>query len=170
MPGNPNTPEQVKARNQVLSAEARLSDAIAQGLVADAMDACKLTHHFTGYGDYGCSMYARELFIPKGTLLFGKIHRQEHLSFVMKGVIAVWTEHGPKLFEAPATLVSPPGVKRIGYAVEDTIWTTVHFTKYNNEGELDAIENEVIAPSYDAIGLLSQDDQEIVDHLIEFNP
>ena len=71
-------------------------------------------------------LYAREISIPKGTLLTGKIHLFEHLNIVSKGDISVLTESGVRRIKAPATLVSKPGIKRIAYAHEDTVWTTIH--------------------------------------------
>jgi hypothetical protein len=71
-------------------------------------------------------LYAREITIPKGVLLTGKIHLKEHINIISKGDISVLTEHGVKRIKAPATIISQPGIKRIGYAHEETVWTTVH--------------------------------------------
>lgn len=90
-------------------------------------------------------MYAREIFIPKGTVLTGKIHRTQHLNVVSQGKIRVWTEGGMKTIEAPFTMVSQPGTKRVGYALEDTVWTTFHAT---NETDLVKLEEQLIAPSH----------------------
>ena len=65
----------------------------------------------------------------------------------------MYTEFGLKHLEAPCTFVSEVGLKRAVYAVEDTLWTTVHLTKFNSEEELSKIEDEVIAPSYEDLGL-----------------
>ena len=40
---------------------------------------------------------------------------------------------------------SLPGTKRAVYAHPDVVWTTIHLT---NETDLDKIEAEVIAPTY----------------------
>jgi len=101
--------------------------------------------------EYGCRTYARQMFIPQGTLIIGKIHRHQHLNFILKGKVSVSTEFGKKYFEAPCTFVSEEGLKRAVYAEEDTIWVTVHMTKHL---ELDAIESELISPTYDEMGLL----------------
>jgi hypothetical protein len=61
-------------------------------------------------------LYAREISIPKGTLLTGKIHRSEHLNIISKGDISVVTESGTRRIKAPFTMVSQPGTKRVGYA------------------------------------------------------
>jgi len=86
-------------------------------------------------------LYAREIFIPKGTLLTGKIHKTEHLNILSKGEITVWTEEGMKRLHAPFTMVSKPGTKRVGYAHEYTVWTTIHATK---ETDLEKLELELI--------------------------
>lgn len=151
-----NSPAKVQARGAILHAEHKLEKAIETGAAESRMDACKLTHHFTAKDPkYGCHVYARELFIPKGTLLIGKIHRHEHLSFLLKGKISVWTEFGKKDFEAPCVLISEAGVKRMGYVEEDVVWVTTHLTEHTGEENLDKIEAEVIARSYEELGLIA---------------
>lgn len=95
-------------------------------------------HHFSQ------GVYARELFIPKGTLLTGHIHKFEQLNIMSQGDISVLTEDGVVRVQAPFAIVSPPGTKRIAYAHEDTVWTTVHGT---DETDLDKIEDHFIAHS-----------------------
>jgi hypothetical protein len=51
--------------------------------------------------------------------------------------------------------VSEVGLKRAVYAEEDTIWVTVHLTEHSGEENLDKIEEEVIAPSYEEMGLIA---------------
>lgn len=99
-----------------------------------------VTNHFA-HGVYG-----RELFIPKGTVLTGKIHKYSQLNIMSKGDISVLTEGGVKRVQAPFTIVSPAGTKRIAYAHEDTIWTTVHGTE---ETDIEKIEKRFIAQSED---------------------
>ena len=78
------------------------------------------------YFSYG--VYARELHIPAGTLLTGEIHRLENFNILSQGEISVLTEDGMKRVNAPFSVVSPPGTKRIAYAHSDCIWTTIHGT------------------------------------------
>jgi len=104
------------------------------------LEDCTLRHIFAP------GNYAREMMIPKGTLIIGKIHKHAHLNIISKGRVHVATEFGPVSFEAPHTFVSEPGTKRAVYALEDTIWTTIHAT---DETDLDKIENYVIAKSYE---------------------
>tara|TARA_R110000796_G_scaffold221320_1_gene337392 strand:+ start:62 stop:517 length:456 start_codon:yes stop_codon:yes gene_type:complete len=89
-------------------------------------------------------IYAREMSIPEGTLLIGKIHKHRHHNFLMQGSIIVLTEdEGVKLLQAPLMIVSEPGTQRIGYAVTDTVWTTVHENKDNTE-DLGIIEKRTV--------------------------
>lgn len=104
----------------------------------------KIIHHFSK------GLYAREIFIPKGTLLVGKIHKHECLSIMSSGEKTVLTDDGYVRVKAPFTTVSKPGMKRVGYAHEDTVWTTIHAT---DETDLEKLEIELIAKSYDDIQL-----------------
>lgn len=94
-------------------------------------------HHFSK------GVYARELFIPKGTVLTGKIHKYTNLNIMSQGELSVLMEDGSiRRVKAPFTVVSPPGTRRVAYAHEDTIWTTIHGTDKTN---VDEIEGEFVA-------------------------
>ena len=102
------------------------------------------------YLSEGC--YGREVFIPKGTCLVGEIHKTEWIIVVSRGKIKVVSEEGISIIDAtekPVTFISPAGVKRAGYALEDTWWTN-----FRCVGELtttEEIRKEHIAESYDAL-------------------
>ncbi len=93
-------------------------------------------------------LYAREITIPAGALVVGKIHRTEHINVLSKGDISVLTENGIERIQAPATIISKPGTKRVGYAHTEVVWTTFHAT---NETDLEKLEAELIAPSHDLL-------------------
>ncbi|SRR5260221_14372776 len=84
-------------------------------------------------------LYAREITIPKGTLLTGKIHLFEHINIISKGDISVLTESGVKRIKAPATIISKPGIKRVGFAHEDTVWTTIHACNVKDADEAERL-------------------------------
>lgn len=152
----PDLALKVKFREDVLKAEKALKDSISNGEMESLAHECTLKHHFSPVDEnYGCCAYAREIFLPKGSLVIGKIHRHQHLNFIQKGKVSVATEFGLKYFEAPCIFVSEEGLKRVVIAEEDTIWVTVHMTKHTGEENLDKIEDEVISPTYDEIGLIS---------------
>lgn len=87
-------------------------------------------------------IYARELHIPKGIMLTGKIHKYEQLNILAKGKIKVLVGDIIQEIEAPFIVVSPAGTKRIALALEDCVWITVHGT---DEKNVDLIEKEFIA-------------------------
>lgn len=96
----------------------------------------KVVHHFSH------GVYARELHIPAGVMLTGEIHKLENLNILSQGRIRVLTEDGLKDVEAPFTIVSPPGTKRIAYAITNCIWTTIHGTY---ETDVETIRHQFIA-------------------------
>jgi len=84
-------------------------------------------------------VYAREITIPAGTLLTGRIHKYAQLNILSGGRISVLTDDGMKDVEAPFTVVSPPGTKRIAFAHTECTWTTILAT---DEKDPDVIESE----------------------------
>lgn len=71
-------------------------------------------------------MYARTAFIKKGTAMTGAIHKQETLQIMVSGRVSVATDREPaRELEGFNIMVSPPGTKRAGVALEDTIWVTI---------------------------------------------
>jgi len=155
-----NSPEKVEFRQSILATQAGMQKLIDTGEIESVEEKCTLTHHFVPINEkYGCGTYGREIFLPKGALVVGKIHRHPHLNFILKGKVSVNTEYGKKYFQAPCTFVSEPGLKRAVYAEEDTIWVTVHQTEHIGEEHLDKIEDEVISPTYEEIGLIASTEE-----------
>jgi hypothetical protein len=95
---------------------------------------CPVRHYFAP------GMAAREMTIPAGVVVTGAVHRHEHLCTVSKGRIIVSTDKGMRELAAPCTIVSKPGAKRVGYAIEETVWTTYHAT---NTTDIDALIEEI---------------------------
>tara|TARA_R110001606_G_scaffold363196_2_gene517152 strand:- start:68 stop:571 length:504 start_codon:yes stop_codon:yes gene_type:complete len=152
-----NNPVMLKA--SVTAYQQKLEDAIDKGEVKDVLDQCTLNHHFAEYlEEYDAGVYAREMFIPKGVTVVGKIHRYSHLSFLLKGKIIVISEFTDRItMEAPYTFASPAGSKRAFFALEDSILTNVHMTRTPYEKNLPDIEKEVIAESYSELGMEEPD-------------
>lgn len=99
---------------------------------------CKVIHHFSK------GVYARELHIPAGVILTGEIHKFENLNILSKGKIQVLVGGDIQEVEAPFTVASPPGTKRIARTLTDCVWTTIHGT---DEKDLNIIEHTFIAKS-----------------------
>lgn len=95
----------------------------------------KTDHYFSG------GMYCRKLWREKGTLIVGKVHKQDHVFLCAKGKIKIWTDTGIKILEAGDVLESKAGTKRVTLALEDSIGITIHKT---DKTDLDEIEKELI--------------------------
>lgn len=94
-------------------------------------------------------IYAREITLPVGTVLVGKIHRERHINFIERGHVQMFTEFGGlEELSGPCMLVSEPGTKRTVHVLEETVWTTVHHNP-NNETDLEKLEALVIAPTFE---------------------
>lgn len=105
-----------------------------------AMDQVEIPikHHFSQ------GVYAREMTVPKGVTVVGKIHKYEQLNILSAGEVLVVTDEGVQHVKAPFTMVAPPGAKRAFYALEDSVWTVIHGT---DEKDVEKIEMQFIAQS-----------------------
>ena len=102
---------------------------------------CPLKHTFSD------GIYVREIFIPAGMFIVGKIHKHDHPNFLLKGEVIVVTEDGTEELVGPLSMISKAGTKRALYAKTDLVWTTVHANPTNTE-DLKELEKEIIAPTY----------------------
>lgn len=128
-----------QARAGILAFEEKLKN-MPEAVIGDS-DICPLNHTF-------CSgLYARDMQIPAGMQIVGKIHKEDHLIFLMEGEILVATEEGVVHLTAPQYFVSPPGVKRAAITLTDTVWINVHANP-TNEHNLAKIEERLIAKSF----------------------
>ena len=125
------------SREKVMQLEKAISG------LPDQLDLDALTSHHFAPG-----IYVRELFIPAGTVLTGKIHRHETMNILVSGTIRVTTDDGVKELTGLQIYNSQPGMKKAALAVTDTIWLNIHPTE---ETDLVKIEEEFIAPSFEAL-------------------
>lgn len=102
-------------------------------------------HHFSP------GAYVREIHMPKGMLIVGKVHKTQHLNIVQKGRCTVWTPLRRFQVQGPCTFESFAGEQKIVYMHEDTIWSTVHVT---DETDLELIEEKCIASSLEEVEAL----------------
>jgi len=136
-----------EAREQIVALQSAMELAITDGEM-QPVD-CELKHY------HAPGLYIREIFIPAGTAIVGKIHKHAHFNDISKGRVRVSTEFGFDILEAPCRFVSEPGTKRAVFAETDTIWTTFHPTL---ETDVEKIETEIIAADYNELKALSYTD------------
>jgi len=93
-------------------------------------------HHFAG------GMYCREMRVPAGCTVVGKIHKTEHLFMVIAGEVTIACDGFRERVKAPFIAVSKPGMKRALVMHEDSVCVNVH--EVGTCRDLDEIERLLI--------------------------
>lgn len=96
----------------------------------------KIEHHFS------LGIYARTMYMPKNAVVVGKLHKYPQLNILSQGEVTVRSDNEVKRVIAPYIYSAPAGIKRILYAHEDVVWTTILGT---NETNIEKIEQYFIA-------------------------
>lgn len=133
-----------------LEARDRKIDALEHGIRRELQPVeCPIANYFAP------GLYAREMFIPAGTTLTGKIHKYANLSIMSKGALELFLEDGTtQIVRAPFTYVSPAGTRRAAHAIEDTVWTVIHATE---ETDVEKIEQSVVCQTPEEYRLFFQE-------------
>ena len=93
-------------------------------------------------------VYVREMVMFKGTFVIGAIHKTLHMCFLLKGHLTVADKKGVKDYIAPCKIIATPGIKRVLYAHENSIWYNTHKNPTNTE-DVDKLEKELVAINYE---------------------
>jgi quercetin dioxygenase-like cupin family protein len=109
--GTSTTQTEISGRDKIVRLEAEVSKLPQLEVVP---------RHYFAEG-----VYAREITIPKGAVLVGRVHKHSQINIVSRGDATVRTESGVIRVQAPYTVASPRGAKRAIYAHEETVWTTL---------------------------------------------
>lgn len=82
-------------------------------------------------------LYTREMVAPKGVLITSKPHTTEHQFIVSKGSILIYQDDENKWIKvnAPYRGITRAGTRRIGFVLEDVVWTTIHATNLVEDKE-----------------------------------
>lgn len=98
---------------------------------------CPLVHRFSE------GIYLRQITIPEGTCIVGKIHATRHFNTIVSGQCLVAQSDGKKIsIDGAYTYESEPGIQKCVFAITDTIWQTLHVT---DETDIEKIEADIIA-------------------------
>ena len=93
-------------------------------------------------------VYVREMTMRKDSAVMGAIHKHLHMCFLLKGHVTVANEEETVDHIAPCFIISTPGIKRVLYAHEDSIWYKTHKNPTNTT-DVDQLEKEIVAISYE---------------------
>jgi len=92
-------------------------------------------------------IYVREMFMQAGGLVIGKVHKNDHIWFLLSGELEIATENGPELFVGPCYVKSLAGTKRVLHAISDSIFVNV-FPNHNNITDIEELENNLTCTYY----------------------
>lgn len=99
---------------------------------------CPLKHHFSP------GVYLREIFMPAGTVVVGRVHKTEHFNILVQGACLIVHDDGTREeLRAPRVFVSKAGVQKVLYILEDMIWMTTHPSE---ETDLEKLEVLLVDP------------------------
>lgn len=101
-----------------------------------------IEHHFAP------GIYMRQMTMPMGSVVTGKIHKTEHMCVLSKGTVTVVTDTETRTLTAPAIVHSMPGVKRALHALSDVVWVNVHHNPTNEKDE-DKIDDLFVVDTFD---------------------
>ena len=105
------------------------------------------TKHYFAHGTY-----TREMLIPKGLVLTGKMHKNSCINILSAGKMLIFTDEGSREISAPHTFVSSPVLKKAGYALEDCVFINVF--PWDGVKTVEQLEDELVIPGNQAAGLL----------------
>tara|TARA_R110002020_G_C15776418_1_gene728709 strand:+ start:62 stop:532 length:471 start_codon:yes stop_codon:yes gene_type:complete len=94
------------------------------------------------------SIYVRQMTIARDEVIIGAIHKHLHVWFLLSGYITVLADGELKEYKAPCTVLSEPGVKRVIYGNEESVFTNVHKNPTNTE-DIKELEEQIVALSYE---------------------
>ncbi len=124
------TPQALPPRERLAAFTAVLKEIIAiQGPLE-----CPTKHSFAP------GLYSREILIPQGACVIGKVHLEESLWVVSMGHLRIFSVNGD-VFDAYAgdTGTTVPGTQRAFYAFEDSKFIVTH-PNPTNERNIEALE------------------------------
>ena len=92
-------------------------------------------------------VYVREMTMFKDTVVIGAIHKDLHMCFLLKGHLTVAHEDDVVDYIAPCYIESKPGIKRVLYSHEDSIWYNTHKNPSNTK-DIVKLEKDLVCITY----------------------
>ncbi len=92
-------------------------------------------------------VYIREMSMPKGGLVIGKLYKISHTWFLLSGELEVATDEGSEYYIGPCYVNAPEGTKRVLHAVSDIIFVNV-YPNPENITDTDKLEEILTCSSY----------------------
>ena len=135
--------QQLQKRSGIMELQDSLMKFVdGENVVKGDSEVFPLKHTFTD------GIYIRQMSMQKDAVVIGKIHKHNHVWFLLTGHISVADEHNTIEHIAPCYVEAPAGSKRVIYAYEDSIWVNIHANPTNTR-DLEELEELIIAKDYE---------------------
>tara|TARA_R110000824_G_scaffold107239_4_gene253295 strand:+ start:3182 stop:3640 length:459 start_codon:yes stop_codon:yes gene_type:complete len=135
--------QQLQKRSGIMELQEHLTNYVdGENIVKGDSEVFPLKHTFTD------GIYIRQMSMKKDSFVIGKIHKHNHVWFLLTGEISVADENDTVDHVAPCYVEAPAGSKRMIYAHKDSIWVNVHANPTNTQ-DLEELEELIIAKDYE---------------------
>lgn len=104
---------------------------------AEIFPAGNISHHFVGQ-DQEKGVYAKELRIPAGFILWTHHHTYDHLSVLASGRVCLITPVGREYLTGPCAVGIKAGTEHTLQAITDAVWFCIHPTEARDVDGVDA--------------------------------
>lgn len=106
--------------NKVEDLQEAMLNSNSELIVKGNTDSFPLKHSFAD------GIYVREMFMQKDSLVIGKVHKNDHIWFLLIGDLEIATDNGVESYIGPCYVKASAGTKRVLRAVTDTIFINVY--------------------------------------------
>jgi hypothetical protein len=135
--------QQLQKRSEIIELQDSLIEFVdGENVVKGDSEVFPLKHTFTD------GIYIRQMSMKKDSFVIGKIHKHNHVWFLLTGKISVADENNTVDHIAPCYVEAPAGSKRMIYAREDSTWVNIHANPTNTQ-DLEELEELIIAKDYE---------------------
>lgn len=76
---------------------------------------------------YSGGLYCRQITIPKGALITGRIYKFDHIEMMLSGEIEIVSaDGGKKTYTGTNVIAAKSGKRQAGLAIKETVWMTIN--------------------------------------------
>lgn len=91
-------------------------------------------------------LYVRRVVFPAGAILTGEVHRYSHYSQLLSGEMLTLHDGRIQHVKGPIDMIAQAGIKRVGIALTEVVWITVHGNPPDTQDQ-SALEEWLVLPN-----------------------
>ena len=138
---------EISSKSKILELEKALLNNVDQKNIIGNKGEVVRSEKFPTKHTFADGIYVRQMEMKKDSVVVGAIHNHLHVWFLLTGYITVATQDSTEDYIAPCYVVSTPGVKRVIYANEESIFVNIHKNPSNTQN-LEELEAEIVSRNY----------------------